>query len=82
MISDGTKNLQMVPFVVRFFFLVSLAPAETVDPESKRTLPAVDGAIEVFRKLLGRGLLGCGLFFLSLPISEGRAVGGLRYFGL
>jgi len=70
----------MIPFVVpTFLFLESLDRAEPVDAESKRPLPAVDGAIKVFLDFLRRGLPRVSLFFFSLPFRAEGAIGGLRY---
>ena len=47
----------MVPFVeAAFLLLEALDRGETIDAESKRPLPAIDGALEVFRKILRRAL--------------------------
>jgi hypothetical protein len=61
-----------------FLFLESLDRAETVDAESKRPLPAVDGAIKVFQDFLRRGLPRVSLLFCALPFGAGGAIGGFR----
>ena len=81
MVPDDSEYLELVPLVESsFFFQEAFYDGKAIDAEPERSLPAVDGAIQVFRDIFWRRLPPFALlrFFRGLPFCAGGRVGRLE----